>query len=81
MLPSLANSAAHTDTVLNSARYETVILDGTLYSDLDFEEEQFVTFGGMHFFYIRTALAGSGYVCIRRCLHDIQQRQALNHTF
>ncbi|MGA2645371.1 MAG: hypothetical protein ABSF15_11705 [Candidatus Sulfotelmatobacter sp.] len=68
MLPSLANGAAHTDTAVNPARYETVILDGTLYSDLDFEEEQFVTIGGMHFFYIRTALAGSGYACIRRCL-------------
>src|ERR1035438_5845036 len=64
MLPSPANSAAHTArtvTFLYPARYETVILDGTLYSDLDFEEEEFVTFGGMHFFYIRTALAGSGH--------------------
>jgi hypothetical protein len=46
--------------ILKVLESETVVVDGTFYSDIDFEEEEFVTLGGMHFLYIRTKFAGSG---------------------
>jgi len=45
--------------ILKVLQSETAIVDGTLSSDNDFEEE-FITIQGMHFLYIRTRVSGSG---------------------
>jgi hypothetical protein len=45
--------------ILKVLQSETVIVDGKLSSDDDFEEE-FITIKGMHFLYIRTRVSGSG---------------------
>jgi hypothetical protein len=44
---------------LRFCQSETVVVDGGLSSDNDFEEE-FITIEGMHFLYIRTRVSGSG---------------------
>jgi len=45
--------------ILKVLQSETVVVDGKLSSDDDFEEE-FITVAGMHFLYIRTRVSGSG---------------------
>ncbi len=45
--------------ILKVLQSETVIVDGRLSSDDDFEEE-FIAIDGMHFLYIRTRVSGSG---------------------
>jgi hypothetical protein len=45
--------------ILKVLQSETVIVDGKLSSDDDFEEE-FITIEGMHFLYIQTRVSGSG---------------------
>jgi hypothetical protein len=47
--------------ILKVLESETVIVDGILNSDVDFEEVEFVTLGGIHFLYVRTEFAGSGH--------------------
>ena len=45
--------------ILKVLQSETVLVDGKLSSENDFEEE-FITIGEMHFLYIRTHVSGSG---------------------
>jgi hypothetical protein len=45
--------------ILKVLQSETVVGDGRLYSNDDFEEE-FITIEGLHFPYIRTRVSGSG---------------------
>ena len=45
--------------ILKVLQSETVVVDGRLSSDDDFEEE-FITIEGLHFLYIRTRVSGSG---------------------
>lgn len=45
--------------ILKVLQSETVVSDGSVSSENDFEEE-FITIEGMHFLYIRTRVSGSG---------------------
>jgi len=62
--------------ILKVLQSETVIVDGSLSSDNDFEEE-FITIEGMHFLYIRTRVLGSGGI-IEHDVYTISSDQKLS---
>jgi len=62
--------------ILKVLQSETVIVDGRLSSDNDFEEE-FITIEGMHFLYIRTRLSGSGGI-VEHDVYTISSDQKLS---
>jgi hypothetical protein len=55
---------------------ETVVVDGSLSSDNDFEEE-FITIDGLHFLYIRTRVSGSGGI-VEHDVHTISSNRKLS---
>ncbi len=62
--------------ILKVLQSETVIVDGSLSSDNDFEEE-FITIEGRHFLYIRTRVSGSGGI-VEHDVYTISSDQKLS---
>ncbi len=62
--------------ILKVLQSETVVVDGSLSSDNDFEEE-FITIKGMHFLYIRTRVSGSGRI-VEHDVYTISSDQKLS---
>jgi hypothetical protein len=62
--------------ILKVLQSETVVVDGSLSSDNDFEEE-FITIEGLHFLYIRTRVSGSGGI-VEHDVYTISSDQKLS---
>jgi hypothetical protein len=66
----------HGFEILKVLQSETVVVEGSLSSDNDFEEE-FITIEGMHFLYIRTRVSGSGGI-VEHDVYTISSNQKLS---
>jgi hypothetical protein len=62
--------------ILKVLQSETVVVDGSLSSDNDFDVE-FITTEGMHFIYIRTRVSGSGGI-VEHAVYTISSDQKLS---